>query len=99
MKGPSSREHLMQGIESLGDGRVKEANGEMRQLRDYQEQKVITLPREKGQKEKLVLGKLKCQDLHVEPRLVSCCQSRMDEWREKYRGFFSPPSLQPATID
>lgn len=55
MKGPSSREHLMQGIESLGDGRVKEANGEMRQLRDYQEQKVITLPREKGQKEKLVL--------------------------------------------
>ena len=31
MKGPSSREHLMQGIESLGDGRVKEANGEKRQ--------------------------------------------------------------------
>ena len=45
----------MQGIESLGDGRVKEANGEKRQLRDYQEQEVITLPREKGQKVKLVL--------------------------------------------
>jgi len=45
----------MQGIESLGDGRVKAANGEMRQLRDYQEQEVVTPPREKGQKEKLVL--------------------------------------------
>lgn len=55
MKVPSSREHSMQGIESLGDGRVKVANGEMRQLRDYQEQEVVTLPREKGQKEKLVL--------------------------------------------
>ena len=52
----------------------------MRLLRDYQEQEVITLPREKGQKQKLVLREPKCQDLHVEPRLVSCCQSRMDEW-------------------
>lgn len=71
----------------------------MRLLRDYQEQEVITLPREKGQKQKLVLREPKCQDLHVEPRLVSCCQSRMDEWSKKYHGIFllPPSSLPPLT--
>ena len=35
----------------------------------------------------------------MEPRLVSCCQSRMDEWSEKYRGSFLllPSSLPPLT--
>lgn len=35
MKSSSNRENLVQGIESLGDGRAEEANGKVRQLSDY----------------------------------------------------------------
>lgn len=36
IKGPSSRENLMQGIKFIGDVRAEEANGKVRQPRDYQ---------------------------------------------------------------